>query len=251
MPRHPDRQLERLSQPAAAALIAASGTAVVATGSVEQHGGHLPLGTDAFAAASIAERVAMRLGTVAASLGPAGVAHYHLSWPGTLSLRPATLAALLVDVCGGLGAAGAQRIVVVNWHEGNSPALRVAADEAQRSHGVQVLIAESHVITHTLFPEEMEFTHAGAMETAAVLAYDASLVRLADATEPSDRAAGEAAHGLFRRPDVYPVLRDFHQIAVTGWYGRPDLATPARAEQIAEAVADHVVARAREIWAAL
>jgi creatinine amidohydrolase/Fe(II)-dependent formamide hydrolase-like protein len=59
------------------------------------------------------------------------------------------------------------------------------------------------------------------------------------------------AHGLFRRPDVYPVLRDFHQIAATGWYGRPERATPERAEQIAEAVADHVVTRAREIWAAL
>jgi creatinine amidohydrolase len=251
LPRHPDRLIERLSQPAAARLIAASGVAVVATGSVEQHGGHLPLGTDAFAAASIAERVAARLDTVVASLGPVGVAHYHLSWPGTLSLRPGTLGAVLVDVCGGLRGAGARRIVVVNWHEGNSPTLRLAADEAQRSHGVQVVIAESHVITHTLYPEEMEFTHAGSMETAAVLAYDASLVHLADATEPSQREAGERAHGLFRRPDVYPVLRDFHQIAATGWYGRPERATPERAEQIAEAVADHVVTRAREIWAAL
>ena len=186
-----------------------------------------------------------------ASLGPVGVAHYHLSWPGTLSLRPSTLHAVLVDVCGGLRGAGAQRIVLVNWHEGNTPSLRLAADEAQRQHGVQVVIAESHVITHTLYPEEMEFTHAGSMETAAVLAYDASLVHLENVTEPSEREAGEAAHGLFRRPDVYPVLRDFHQIAATGWYGRPELATAERAEQIAEAVADHVVARAREIWAAL
>jgi creatinine amidohydrolase len=251
MPRHLDRLIERLSQPAAAGLIAASGIAVVATGSVEQHGGHLPLGTDAFAAASIAERVAARLGTVVASLGPVGVAPYHLPWPGSLSLQPATLAAVMVDVCGGLCGAGAQRIVVVNWHEGNSPTLRLAADEAQRRHGVQVVIAESHVIAHTLYPGEMEFTHAGSMETAAVLAYDASLVHLEKATGPSDREAGEAAHALFRRPDVYPVLRDFRQIAPTGWYGRPDRASAARAEQIAEAVADHVVTRAREIWASL
>lgn len=251
MPRHPDRLIERLSQPVAARLIAASGAAVVAAGSVEQHGGHLPLGTDAFAAASIAERVAARLGTVVVSLGPVGVAHYHLPWPGSLSLRPDTLAAILVDVCGGLRSAGAHRIVVVNWHEGNSPTLRLAADEAQRRHGVQVVIAESHVITHTMYPEEMEFTHAGSMETAAVLGYDASLVHLEEMTEPSDRGTGEAAHGLFRRPDVYPVLRDFRQIAATGWYGRPERAAPERAEEIAEAVADHVVARARGIWDAL
>jgi creatinine amidohydrolase len=251
MPRHPGRLLERLSQPEAARLIAASGVAVVATGSVEQHGGHLPLGTDAFAAQSIAERVAARLDTVAATTGPAGVAPYHLPWPGTLSLSAGTFQAVLVDVCGCLHGAGARRIVVVNWHEGNSPSLRLAADQAQRRHDVSVVIAESHVITHTLFPSEMEFTHAGSMETAAVLAYDPGLVRLAEATTPGDRAAGEAAHALFRRPDVYPVLRDFRQIAATGWYGRPERATPERAEQIAEAVADHVVSRAREIWAAL
>ena len=88
MPRHPDRLIERLAQPEAARLIAASGTAVVFAGSVEQHGGHLPLGTDTFAAQSIAERAAARLGTVAVSLGPVGIAHYHLAWPGTLSLSP-------------------------------------------------------------------------------------------------------------------------------------------------------------------
>jgi creatinine amidohydrolase len=251
MPRHPDRLIERLAQPVAARLIAESGIAVVAAGSVEQHGGHLPLGTDAFAAQSVAERVAARLDTVVASLGPVGVAHYHLSWPGTLSLTPTTLAAVLVDVCGGLAAAGARRIVVVNWHEGNSATLRLAADQAQQRHGVQVVIAESHVITHTLFPAEMEFTHAGSMETAAVLAFDPSLVHLENATQPSERGAGEAAHALFRRPDVYPVLRDFHQVAETGWYGQPERATAQRAEEIAEAVADHVVRQAHEIWSAL
>src|SRR6266851_7189789 len=126
MPRHPDRQIERLAQPAAARLLSGSGIAVVATGSVEQHGGHLPLGTDAFAALSIAERVADRLGTVVVSLGLTGVAPYHLPWPGTLSLAPSTFAAVINDICGGLRSAGAKRILLVNWHEGNSPTLRLA-----------------------------------------------------------------------------------------------------------------------------
>src|SRR5579859_947288 len=251
MPRHPDLLIERLAQPAAARMIETSGLAVVFAGSVEQHGGHLPLGTDLFAAQSIAERAAARLDTVAVSLGPVGVAHYHLAWPGTLSLAPATLIAVFTDVCGGLARAGARRILSVNWHEGNSATLRLAADQAQVSHGVQVVMAETHVITHTLFPDEMEFTHAGSMETAAVLAFDPALVHLENRTPASDRAAGEAAHALFRRPDVYPVMRDFHHVARTGWYGRPELATAERAEQIAEEVADHVVRQAQQIWAAL
>ncbi len=251
MPRHRERRLERLTQPRAARLLAASATAVLAAGSVEQHGAHLPLGTDAYAAMTVAERVAARLDTVVAPLGPVGVAHYHLPWGGTLSLAPSTLVALVVDVCASLRRAGVTRVVVVNWHEGNSPTLRLAADEAQRRLDVRIVIAEAHVITNALFPDEMEFTHAGSMETAAVLAHEPALVRMDEVADPSDAAAGAAAHGLFRRPDVYPVLRDFHEIAATGWYGHPERAQPERAEEVLEAVADHVVARAREIWAAL
>src|SRR6202161_640183 len=151
MPRHPERHLERLS-PAAARLPGGGGTAVIATGSVEQHGGHLPLGTDAFAALSIAERVAQRLDTVVAPLGPVGVAPYHLPWPGSLSLSPSTLTAILADVCAALARAGVSRIVLVNWHEGNSPTLRLAAAEAQQRHGLRILIAATHVITHSLYP---------------------------------------------------------------------------------------------------
>jgi creatinine amidohydrolase len=251
MPRHLDRQLERLSQPVAAQLLAASSTAVIAVGSVEQHGGHLPLGTDAFAAQSIAERVAFRLDTVVAPLGPVGVAPYHLPWPGSLSLSPSTLTAILVDVCAALTRAGVSRVVLVNWHEGNSPTLRLAAAEAQQRHGLRILIAETHVITHSLYPDEMEFTHAGSMETAAVLAYEPGLVSLDHLVEASDLASGETAHELFRQRDVYPVLQDFHDIAPTGWYGRPERAEAGRAEEIAEAVADHVVRRVQEIWARL
>jgi creatinine amidohydrolase len=251
MPRHPDRLLERLSQPVAASMLAATGTAVLCAGSVEQHGGHLPLGTDAFAAQSIAERVAHRLDTVVAPLGPVGVAHYHLPWAGSLALSPATLSAVVVDICGALCQAGVSRILLVNWHEGNSATLRIAAAEAQQRHPVRIVIAESHVITHSLYPDEMEFTHAGSMETAAVLAYEPGLVHLDRLMEASDRASGETAHALFRRPDVYPVLEDFRDIAPTGWYGRPERADAGRAEEIAEAVADHVVRRAREIWTAL
>lgn len=251
MPRHPDRQLERMAQPDAARLLAASGTAVLVAGSVEQHGGHLPLGTDAFAAMSIAERVAERLDTAAVTLGPVGVAHYHLGWPGTLTLRPDTMRNVLLDICESLGHAGVRRVVIVNWHEGNSATLRVAADEAQRRFGLRIVVAETHIITHRSHPEEMEFTHAGSMETSAVLAYEADLVHLDRATEASDRAAGDHAHGLFRRPDVYPVMADFHVVAPTGWYGRPELADVDRAEEVAEEVADYVVARAVEIWDAL
>jgi creatinine amidohydrolase len=243
--------LHRLTQPDAARALAETRTAIVVVGSVEQHGPHLPLGTDALAALAVAERVAERTGAPVLLLSLLGIAPYHLSWPGSLTLRPSTLVALFVDACRGLAAGGAERILVVNWHEGNTPTLRLAADEAQREFPVRVVIAETHVIANQLHPDEMEFTHAGAMETAAVLAHDPSLVhldRVGDAT-PDD--VGGPGHDLFRRRDVFPVMRDFSEVAPTGWYGHPDRVTAERAAEIVDEVAAHVVARAAEAWETL
>jgi creatinine amidohydrolase len=259
---HNSRYLHKMTQPRAAEALAGSGTALVVVGSVEQHGPHLPLGTDAIAALAVAERAAERLAAPILLLSLVGIAPYHLSWPGSLSLRPETLIALLVDACHGLHSARADRILVINWHEGNTPTLRLAAEQVQRTVGCRIVIAETHVITNQLFPDEMEFTHAGAMETAGVLAFDEGLVHLDEISEEPERSPGErgvasarpqseGAHALFRRRDVFPILRDFHEIAQAGWYGDPTSISKERADEIFERVADHVVEAALDIWDAL
>jgi creatinine amidohydrolase len=239
-----------MTQPEAEAALA-RGTAVLVTGSIEQHGAHLPLGTDAFAALAIALRVGERLDAPVLPLSPVGVAPYHLPWPGSLTITPATLAALMVDVCSGLSAAGVERVVLVNWHEGNSPAIRVAADQVQAAHPLRLIVAEAHVVTNGLFPDEMEFTHAGSMETAAVLAHDASLVRLEELAGGDPVDLGTEGHALFRRRDVFPVMRDFREVAATGWYGNPGTIDQERAREIIDAVAEHIVGSVEEVWKAL
>lgn len=239
--------LANMTQPEAQEALG-GGTAILVTGSVEQHGGHLPLGTDAFAAYTIALRVAEKIGAPVLPISPVGVAPYHLPWPGSLSLRPSTLIDLMIDVCQGLAAAGVERILVVNWHEGNSSAVRLAADEVQQRFPVRVIVAESHVVTNGLFPDEMEFTHAGSMETAAVLAHDPSLVHLDRLVEGDDVESGVNGHALFRRRDVYPVLKDFREVASSGWYGSPGSVTEERAREIIDAVAQHIVDSLEDVW---
>ncbi|MGH8911268.1 MAG: creatininase family protein [Acidimicrobiia bacterium] len=242
--------LANMTQPQAQEALG-RGTAIIVTGSIEQHGGHLPLGTDAFAALTIALRVGRRLKAPVLPLTPVGVAPYHLHWPGSLTIRPDTLAALMLDVCEGLSAAGVERVIVVNWHEGNTSAIRIAADRVQAKLPVRVIVAEAHVITNGLFPDEMEFTHAGSMETAAVLAYAPSLVRLQERTEGDLVDRGIEGHALFRRRDVFPIMKDFREVATAGWYGNPDMITEERAREIIDAVADHIVSSAADVWKSL
>ncbi len=237
--------LERLHQPEAEARLQATRLAVLAPGSVEQHGPHLPLGTDAFAAHALAVQVAHKMNTVLVPLPLVGVSPYHLSWAGSLSLQPQTFIAVIEDVSECLARHGVERILFVNWHEGNTPALRLAGDSVQRKFKLRVVIAEGHIITNKLFGERAPLTHAGSMETAAALMYDPSLVEVSKATNPTPEKEGDEGHAIFRQRDVFPIMRDFHQVARTGWYGKPEEATLELAEEIREKVSDYIVERAR------
>jgi len=242
-------RLERLSQPEAEARLKASRLAVLAPGSIEQHGPHLPLGTDAFAADTLAEEVARKMGAVLVPLPLVGVSPYHLSWAGSLSFKPQTFIAVVEDICECLARHGVEKILFVNWHEGNTPTVRLAGDSLQRKFNLRVVVAESHIITNKLFGERAKLTHAGNMETAAVLMYDPSLVDLSQATNPTPEAEGDHGHEIFRQKDVFPIMHDFHEVASAGWYGRPEEATPELAAEIREKVSDYIVDKARAEFA--
>ena len=242
-------RLERLPQPEAESRLKNSRLAVMAPGSLEQHGPHLPLGTDAFAADTLAEEVARKMDAVLVPLPLVGVSPYHLSWAGSLSLQPQTMIAVIEDICECLANHGVDKLLFVNWHEGNTPTLRLAGDSVQRKFRMRVVVAESHIITNRLFGERAQLTHAGNMETAAVMMYDPSLVDLTKATNPTPQGDGDAGHAVFRQRDVFPILRDFHEVARTGWYGRPQDATLELADEIRAKVSDYIVERAQAEFA--
>ena len=242
-------RLERLSQPEAEARLKASRLVVLAPGSIEQHGPHLPLGTDAFAADTLAEEVARKMEAVLVPLPLVGVSPYHLSWAGSLSFKPQTFIAVVEDICECLARHGVEKILFVNWHEGNTPTVRLAGDSLQRKFNLRVVVAESHIITNKLFGDRAKLTHAGNMETAAVLMYDPSLVDLSKATNPTPEAEGDQGHEIFRQKDVFPIMHDFHEVASAGWYGRPEEATLELAAEIREKVSDYIVDKARTEFA--
>jgi creatinine amidohydrolase len=96
-----------------------SGIAVFGIGAIEQHSVHLPLATDWQLASDIAERVARELDAYLVPALPFSMSQCHGPMPGTVWLKPRTLAALLRDVILSLHAQGVSKIVVVNAHGGN------------------------------------------------------------------------------------------------------------------------------------
>jgi creatinine amidohydrolase len=101
--------------------------AVLPIGSTEQHAG-LSLMTDAILAERMAVEAAEPLGIPVFPAIPYGLAPYFQAFPGSITLRVATLCAVVSDVLDSLKRGGFRRIVIVNGHGGNQPAAALAQE---------------------------------------------------------------------------------------------------------------------------
>lgn len=98
-------------------------------GSTEQHGPNGLIGTDALCAEAVARGVGAATGALVAPTVAVGMAQHHLAFPGTLSLRPSTLLAVVRDMVQSLARHGFRRVFVVNGHGGNIATLAAAFAE--------------------------------------------------------------------------------------------------------------------------
>jgi creatinine amidohydrolase len=109
-------------------------TAVIPFGSVEGHGGHLPLGADALLADFVGAAVAERLGAVLAPTVRVGCAEAHMHGSGTLSVPPETLGDVALHIARSLITHGFRVVVLVSTHGGNRQALEDAARQLSEQH---------------------------------------------------------------------------------------------------------------------
>jgi len=187
------RQLAALSWPEAAA-VADRSILAVPVGSTEQHGPHLPLGTDSDVALTLAERLAAaRADVLLAPLLPYGSAGEHAGFPGTLSIGAAALERVVVELV--RSASAFAGVVLVSGHGGNATPL-AAAVAGLRAEGRAVLAWSPRVPGGD--------AHAGRTETSLLLALAPDAVRL-DAAEPGDVRPLATVIGELRRSGVAAV----------------------------------------------
>ncbi|MDQ3660865.1 MAG: creatininase family protein [Actinomycetota bacterium] len=242
--------LEQLSSPSVAALLEEAPIAVIPFGSIEQHGPHLPCGTDTIAAELVARALVELSGGLYAPFCPYGITPLHAGHPGTISLRRQTFEALVEDVCVELVAMGARTIVFVNWHELNTPSLNAVATDLQERTEARFFVAQACYVAERIYAADGgSLTHGGGIEALAVLARDKELLNLAEAGEPTRPAGAAEADEMRRGRDVYGFVTDVTEIAEEGWYGDPQWATEEHAASFAAEVAAAIAERLRSIGA--
>ncbi len=249
MPQLPTRYMIDLTRDEIKAQLEASPLVLLPAGSVEQHGPHLPTGTDTFAAEIISHAVAEQMNGLVIPWTPLGVTPMHAPFPGTITLSPDTYMRMVVETCASLARHGAKRLLVVNWHEGKSAPLAIAAEALHREHGLSVVTCHACYVAADLYgPSSGGLTHGGEIEALAVLAYRPKLVHLDRVTGSSDAALGHKMDKLRRTKNFIPVLTDIRSIAPSGWFGKPEHATVEKGQRMLADVATAISKEAAEIF---
>jgi creatinine amidohydrolase/Fe(II)-dependent formamide hydrolase-like protein len=158
---------------------------IIPLGSTEQHGPHLPLGTDYYLALEKAKLISARTGVVVAPVVMAGYSLYHSGFPGTLSLKPETMEEVLYETAEMLVKHGFRRIMFFNDHGGNNIVQeKVVYRINQTTEATAVAIGYGGPLPKI---EEQEFFdwHAGVEETSEMLFFEPRLVRMERAEKPA------------------------------------------------------------------
>ena len=157
--------------------------ALLPVGSIEQHGPHLPLDTDAFDAEYLARQVAASCRDpkpIVLPLIPYGVSYHHDDFSGTVSISPDTLSRLVYEIGMNVARQGIKKLVIVNGHGGNSPALHFASQMINRDAHIFTCVdtGETSDPDIAALAETPNDVHAGEIETSTSLAVRPDLVSM-------------------------------------------------------------------------
>jgi creatinine amidohydrolase/Fe(II)-dependent formamide hydrolase-like protein len=205
--------------------------ALLPVGSIEQHGPHLPLDVDAFDAEHLCRRVAEDCTDprpLVLPLIPYGVAYHHEDFAGTISVGPDTLSKVVYEIGMSVARHGIRKLVIVNGHGGNRPALRFAAQMINRDARIFTCVetGETSDADIVQLASTENDVHAGEIETATTLALRPHLVPMERAKKFVPKFSSEYLDFTSSRSVEW--FAHTRQISRSGVMGDP---TKASAEQ--------------------
>jgi creatinine amidohydrolase len=230
-----------LGRTSAEIAAAAARLTIVPVGATEQHGPHLPVGTDTVLATAVAEGIVERTpGTLVGPVLALGCSSHHRAFPGTISLRVPTFVDTVVDVCRSIDAAGSTALLL-NGHGGNRAPLDVAlsalADEGIRAFALTYWELLEDVVVEALGDDAATACgHACALETSLMQHLRAGDVR--ESLIPTGATPPTWLDPHMFSKHAARVVRPFEEISSDGVIGRPELATPELGRRLFAAAVD-------------
>lgn len=227
-------------------------TAIVPIGSTEQHGPHLPLGVDGYQALDVAEGIAERAGVLTTPPLWFGDAGHHMAFPGTISLSPRTVIAMLEDVYESLLFHGFENVLTVNGHRlANLPAIDLASKTVRESYPDAVLasfdLVRANVRIHNELREggDEDGMHGGEFETSFMLYKHPDLVEEGEFTPEVHAGSWTrfSSNDYVAIDDAVPTASSRHDWGedALGHHGDPTKASAEKGEALYEAFVENGV----------
>jgi creatinine amidohydrolase len=199
---------------------------VLPIGSVEQHGAHLPVGTDTLIVEALVDGVLRQLADVPCLFLPTlwlGKSNEHSAFAGTLSLSRETLSRVVEDIATSVARVGFRKLVFMNGHGGNTALLDVLGRDIRQSTGLLIFALELPNLYGGPEPAPgapAPFDiHAGYFETSVLLARCPRLMAGREfAGLGSDRARGKVAGSFAGFKYLTPEGRPVNVPWLTGDY---------------------------------
>jgi creatinine amidohydrolase len=236
---------------------------LVPIGSCEQHGAHLPLGTDTITALEVSRRAAAKADVPYSPPLWIGYSPQHMREPetgvGTITMRAGTYTQLIYEIARSLIHHGWNKLVFVNGHGSNTKVLDPALRRIRYETGAFVCLykpyAERYIgMLEGLLenpPEETPGWHASELETSQVMAHDSDLVHMDRAAEDRAQVPPWLPDSFIKQdgaPDVefdgyqyFVFPMDHGEFSRTGVIGNPMRATPEKGDEALNRYADHLV----------
>ena len=234
---------EELTSPEIGALDREKTVVILPLGSVEQHGNHMPLGTDTILAQSVSLAAAGELDDVVVLPPPwYGFSAHHMRFPGSVTLSAETLMAVVGDIVAAVVKHGFRRILIVNGHGGNNGVIDVLASTLGHKHYGQARIAAltyfqlaREAIAELRESEPGGMGHACEFETALLMHLRPDLVKMEHATTLyPDAGSRYLTTDLLGSSKVRTYL-DFKDLSESGVLGDPSFSTPEKGARFFDA----------------
>lgn len=212
--------------------------AILAIGSTESHGGHLPFGCDTLVGYDIACEVAARLDR-AMVVPPLwyGMSRHYRHKPMCVSLTSQTLITVLKEVMDSLLYWNIKKILVINGHDGNIAPIEVAARDIKTEHpDLKIAVLEAWWVTAgNLLPKDTfevwnGMGHGGEGETSIALAIFPDLCDLS-------QAQGQ----IPKMDDTVRLVWNFDELTDFGATGAPEKGTAEKGRKMKQVLVENVV----------
>lgn len=223
---------------------------VVPVGSIEQHGHHLPVGTDTILVSAVAnlaaERVADSLPVMVTPPVWTGHSPHHMPFGGTVTLDDDTLREVLTETADSALENGFDGVLLLNGHGGNASLITTTTSAIGKDHPhVEVLGLTYFTLAESFIDDIRDsdvggMAHGGEFETSLMLHLRPDLVReeKLEGTymdEPYDHGGKDLLEG-----GPLSVYRSFDEYSESGAIGDPGLATAQKGAEIFEHLGDEL-----------